>query len=51
MQKMSIENIKGDRIDFILFDHQPMMGLKSICPSGFAATTKPINSLPACGSS
>ena len=51
MQNMAIEAIRGARIDFIRFDHQPKRGLNNICPKGFAATTKPINSFPACGSS
>lgn len=40
----------GNRMEPSLLLHQPTKGLKMVCARGLAATTQPINSLPAFGS-
>lgn len=38
---------RGSLMDPLLSPHHPTRGENSICPKGFAATTYPMNSLPA----
>lgn len=44
------DDISGIRMEPSLLLHHPTNGENIICPKGLAATTQPINSLPAVGS-